>query len=238
MKNLTLVMLLFVLGACSKKIAHSSMNSLDWAGTYVGVIPDKGGAEVQSKLSLKEDLTYELAQGNAKTNGDFVWKPNGGEVTLFDGRVQRHFFVGENFIKEVNKKGKDIKEGKYVLSKSNNDLSIVEKYWKLIEINGQPVKVTEGQTEPHLILKKDDARVIGNGGCNSFNGTYELDVEKGRIKFSKMMSTLRACPDMKTEDAFNKVFGQVDNFTTDGEYLSLNKARMAPMARFKVVYLR
>jgi len=36
------------------------------------------------------------------------------------------------------------------------------------------------------------------------------------------------------------VFDVVDNYTVseDGKYLSLNRARMAPLARFEVVYLK
>jgi hypothetical protein len=30
----------------------------------------------------------------------------------------------------------------------------------------------------------------------------------------------------------------VDNYATDGKSLSLHKARMAPLARFEVVYLK
>jgi heat shock protein HslJ len=47
-----------------------------------------------------------------------------------------------------------------------------------------------------------------------------------------------ACPDMKEEDAFKKVLEQVDNFTVSGDNLSLNKAKMAPLATFRAVYLK
>ncbi|MDT4868295.1 META domain protein [compost metagenome] len=115
---------------------------------------------------------------------------------------------------------------------------IREKYWKLTELNGKPVSVREGGREPHLILKEEGGRVIGNGGCNGFNGAYEFNEATLRIRFSKVAATMMACMEDNVEDEFFKVLGEVDNFTTDGKFLSLNKARMAPLARFEVVYLK
>jgi hypothetical protein len=43
-----------------------------------------------------------------------------------------------------------------------------------------------------------------------------------------------ACPD-DLEQEFLQVISEADNLSTDGKYLSLNKARMAPLARFVVV---
>lgn len=37
------------------------------------------------------------------------------------------------------------------------------------------------------------------------------------------------------EQKFIQVLDQADNLSTDGETLSLNKARMAPLARFQAV---
>jgi hypothetical protein len=46
-----------------------------------------------------------------------------------------------------------------------------------------------------------------------------------------VMSTLMACEEgMETEQALNEVLGMVDNYTLNGELLSLNRARMAPLA--------
>jgi len=46
---------------------------------------------------------------------------------------------------------------------------------------------------------------------------------------------LMACPDQNLEKELLNVLGEADNLSTDGEYLSLNKARMAPLARFELV---
>ena len=117
---------------------------------------------------------------------------------------------------------------------------ITEKYWKLIEINGNPVVANElSGREPHIVLKDEDRRLTGTGGCNQFIGTYELG-QGARITFSKVATTQMACPNMETEIAMARVFEAVDNYTlsADGKYLSLNKARMAPLARFELVCLK
>ena len=55
----------------------------------------------------------------------------------------------------------------------------------------------------------------------------------GRIAFSGIAATLRACPDMETESQFFEVLGMTDNYAIAGMRLSLHKARMAPLARFE-----
>lgn len=116
---------------------------------------------------------------------------------------------------------------------------IVEKYWKLIEIRGQKVTAENfAAKEPHLILKSADNRVTGNGGCNSFFGTYELQGNINRISFSKIGSTKMACMKPTVENEFLNVLETVDNYTVKNDTLQLNKARMAPMAKFVAVYLK
>jgi heat shock protein HslJ len=68
-------------------------------------------------------------------------------------------------------------------------------------------------------------------------GTYELQ-PGNRIRFTKMAGTLMACQNMEIEDQLRKVLEMADNYNLDGDKLVLNKARMAPLARFEAVYLR
>lgn len=111
-------------------------------------------------------------------------------------------------------------------------------YWKLIELNGQPVAMAENQSrEQHMILQSGDGTVKGHGGCNGFGGNYELK-PGDRIKFSKIVSTMMACDNTETENRFFKVLETADNYNLVNDTLVLNKARMAPLARFKAVYLK
>lgn len=114
---------------------------------------------------------------------------------------------------------------------------ITEKYWKLVELNGQPVPRME--REPSLTLRMDGARVTGFGGCNTFAGSYVLDAAASRIRFHQIAMTERACvTGGETERAFLEVLRNADNYSQQGDRLSLNRARMAPLARFEAVYLR
>ena len=50
---------------------------------------------------------------------------------------------------------------------------------------------------------------------------------------------MMACPDRReTEAAFMDMLRSIDNFSISDETLSLNRARMAPLARFEAVYIR
>lgn len=138
---------------------------------------------------------------------------------------------------EVNykiwKAGKKMKSA--TTSKSNAtssvNSSIENKRWKLIELNGKPV---EGNAETHyLILHTDNHRIEAKAGCNIIIAEYDLKNEF-QLSFEKGATTMMACPD-NLEDEFLEVLNTIDNFTTDGTYLSLNKARMAPLARFELV---
>ena len=117
--------------------------------------------------------------------------------------------------------------------------TITGKYWKLIELNGKPVVLDESfKREPFFILRTEERRVNGHGGCNTFSGTFEIDAAANRIKFLQMATSMMMCLNMEIEDAMKKVFEMADNYSLspDGKYLSLNRARMAPLARFEVVY--
>ena len=115
-----------------------------------------------------------------------------------------------------------------------NDLVLTDKYWKLVELNGQQISSTTTSKEPHIIFKSEENIVAGNGGCNSFHGSFELK-EGGRITLSKLASTQMACLDMDVEDRFLKVLETVDNYNLTASTLVLNRARMAPLARFELV---
>ncbi|MCH5718386.1 META domain-containing protein [Niabella hibiscisoli] len=112
--------------------------------------------------------------------------------------------------------------------------SITGKKWKLIELNGQPVADRINDKEPFIEFNDTNKRYTASGGCNGLGGTYTV-TDKGRITFSQGMSTMMACENMMVENQLKEVFGKADNFTVNNNVLSLNKARMAPLARFQVV---
>lgn len=114
--------------------------------------------------------------------------------------------------------------------------TITDVKWKLIELMGQPVADSVNGKEPFIMFKNEDSSYAANGGCNGLGGKFELNEQTLRITFKQGMSTMMACPDMTVENGLKQVFTDADNYTLSGDsILSLNKARMAPLARFRKI---
>ena len=227
--------------------AHNSRNSLAWAGTYRGVLPCADCPGIETTVTLRADGTYSarsryLGEDGPTTasEGRFTWSDDGGTVSL-TGEEPARYRVGENRLIRLNLDGSAIEGAlaeNYVLTKvdgtSENGAAatpLVGTHWTLVELRGQPV--AELEREPYLILGAD-GRASGFGGCNSFGGGYTLDEERLRISFGQMVSTLKACPTgMDVERTLHDVLAQVDNYSLAGDRLSLNRARMAPLAVFE-----
>lgn len=229
--------------------AHSSQNSLDWAGLYMGTLPCADCQGIETELRLLSNQQYELSTrylGKSDKNlfqkGVFEWSSDGRTISLLlpDGKILQTYQVGENRLFHLDAQGKRV-EGeqapRYELNKTPNDTQLEERYWKLIELKGQAITVSERQPkEAHLILKKESGRIIGHTGCNSLNGKYLLQ-SGNRLKFSSMATTRMACETVRYESALLEVLERADNYAIKGDTLSLNKARMSPLAKFVAVYL-
>lgn len=111
---------------------------------------------------------------------------------------------------------------------------LTDRRWKLVELAGKPVADKVNGKEPFVLFQKNDNRYSATGGCNGLGGTFAL-LANGKIQFTQGMSTMMACDQMEIENGLKEVFSTADNYTISGDNLSLNKARMAPLARFKAV---
>lgn len=225
--------------------AHSSRNALDWAGTYKGVLPCADCEGIETIVTLGGDGAYStrsryLGKGDGNsfsTQGRFTWDDRGGSI-LLSGDQPARYLVGENRLIRLAQDGSRITGAladHYVLVKM--DESITEKYWKLVELHGKPVPALD--REPHFILSAQDNRISGYAGCNGFGGSYTLDEKTSRIRFGQMASTMMACDKgMDVERGFHDVLRQADNYSLNGDSMTLNRGRMAPLARFEAVYLQ
>lgn len=108
--------------------------------------------------------------------------------------------------------------------------------WRLTELMGKTIPAAaEPMNNITLKLNKADSRVSGFSGCNTYSGGFSSSAPL-RISFAQMISTMKACPvNMDLESEYLKMLSDVDNYTINGNVLSLNKARMAPLARFESV---
>ena len=223
--------------------AHNSQNSLDWNGTYQGVIPCADCEGIKTSITLSNQgkftriRTYLGKEESRRVDeGTFDWDENGSRITLkpTDGESQM-YQVGENMLFHLDQGGNRISgelADKYTLMKNRSDQRLEDKKWILTELMGQEIIFGEGQKEAFLIFNSESGRVSGNNSCNVLAGSYQLK-EGGRIEIGQMAATLMACPDMEIAEQLGKVLGQADNYTIAEGFLSLNKARMAPLAQFR-----
>lgn len=94
--------------------AHNARNSLDWAGSYQGMLPCADCEAINTTLTLYSDGRYQLQQlyvGKSTQpfiqQGQFSWNPAGSTV-LLDGEMPQQFFVGENQLFMLDQQGNRI----------------------------------------------------------------------------------------------------------------------------------
>jgi len=227
----------------------NSRTSLDWPGIYTGTLPCADCEGINVNLQIAANLSYTLrskylgkSDSVYTSGGTFRCHEEGNKLTLMPSdkaATQSTYFVGENTLTQLDANAQKITGAlaeKYILRKTYP--LIAEKYWKLTELHGRPIPPTgEDLKEAHVIFRFEGSIVRGNGGCNSFSGTFELG-DGNRITISKLAVTQMACPAMDTESEFLKVLGTADNYYMRGDTLILNKAKMAPLARFEAVYFK
>jgi putative lipoprotein len=74
------------------------------------------------------------------------------------------------------------------------DAELLNTYWRILSLAGDPVTVIAGKREPHVILRSADGRANWSAtvGCNGLAGT--LTVTGEGIAFGSGASTRMACP--------------------------------------------
>ena len=230
-------------------VGDNSQTSLDWEGVYTGTLPCADCEGILTTLTLDKNLNYKRATtylGKTITphieTGKFTWDKGG--VTIYlqnaDKSGPSRYLVGENHLKQLDMEGKIITGNMADLYQLHKELSgyidheLVGKKWKLVEMNGREVTNAVGDRDYFIQLDNEENRMYGFAGCNNFFGNYELK-EGLRVKFSEIGSTMMACPNMNTEKELFQILETVDNYRVYKNFLELNKARMAPMARFELV---
>lgn len=223
---------------------HTSYNSLDWAGVYSGVLPCVDCESTRAVMKLNNDNTYVYEwlyvgkeDGYYQQKGAFKWNEDGNSITLLDveeSTIPTVFAVGENRIMQQSDfNGRPVRNdlaNMYVMEKFDNDL--LEIKWKLVELNGKPLP-SGLNSQPFLQLSALSPNFSGNGSCNQFFGTYNLQ-DANVIHFFDIGSTKMACPGMDTEKDFFDALRQTDNYTIREGKLILNNGQQA-VARFEAM---
>jgi heat shock protein HslJ len=121
-------------------------------------------------------------------------------------------------------------------SEGGKTVPLTGTYWKLTDLYGEPVQIkSAGAAEPYLMFRAGENSISGNGGCNTFRGTYELK-QDCRIRFSGMVLTRKMCPDAgDTEDLLMHAFDRVRSCVPAGDTLILYGEGTEALARFVAV---
>lgn len=228
-------------------IGDNSEVSVDWAGTYVGVLPCADCPGIRTVVSLTQEgkytlMTRYLERGDEVyiDEGTFAWDPTGSRITLSGkDNDNRQFLVGENRLFHLDGDGNRITgeiAEHFILDKMGQEIRDI--YWELVEINGKSLAGVKLMREPYLRLHTEDHRAEANGGCNGMGGTYELNEENNRLRFSQLISTKMACENMEIEQQLADVLQRTDSYGLANDTLQLFRARMAPLAKFKAVYIK
>ncbi len=225
---------------------HTSRNALDWAGTYSGVLPCASCEGIETELKIKDDNTYSLTTSylgeddpmTETIEGSFEWLEEGNTIKLDgieEGSRSPFFKIEENRVRYLDLEGNVVEgelESYYILSKEGNPM-VEDKKWQLVELNGKEIEGSNPENY-FIIFNSEDGRANAKANCNSLGFTYKIKNEF-RIELQQGMSTMMACPDGNIELEFLEVLNNVDNLSTDGTNMTLNKARMAPLAKFILV---
>ncbi|WP_347049608.1 META domain-containing protein [Flavobacterium olei] len=105
--------------------------------------------------------------------------------------------------------------GKYLTDYRLHDI------WVLEELNGYKVFITDFQKEfPRVEINSAENRFSGFGGCNSMTG--QIFFEKDVLRFSKVVSTLMACPQGNKEGEFLKALQAATTYSIGDNRLTLS----------------
>ena len=113
-------------------------------------------------------------------------------------------------------------------------VDLFDKEWKLKELNGQAIVLdTTFKREPQMVFQKEGGKLTGNGGCNSFSGTYQLKGDNG-IELSEGVATMMACPNLKIEGEFFAALKLVKSYRIENSSLLLESDKKGVLAKLEL----
>lgn len=140
------ILLLLLLVGCQKQAAkknevdaekHNAKNSLDYVGTYKGILPCADCQGLETEIAINENNTYTIKtkyQGKGDKvylqKGTFSWNSKGTIIILKDVKnAPNQYFVGENTLTQLDMSGQKNKGSladEYILSKQPTDTTAIE----------------------------------------------------------------------------------------------------------------
>ncbi len=91
---------------------HNEDNTLDWSGTYLGMLPCADCPGIHVSITLHQDSTYEIEQTYQDrdtpplaSEGNFIWNESKDTITLTNEDVPNQYFVGEDVLMKLDMHG-------------------------------------------------------------------------------------------------------------------------------------
>ena len=112
-------------------------------------------------------------------------------------------------------------------------------YWKLVELSGAKVLVSDRVQEPHLNFSASELRVSGSSGCNRLMGGFEH--QGVGLKFGPLAGTRMACLEPAMAKQEQQIFAQLQQVRSHrihGDNMSLLDATGQVLLKFQSVMLR
>lgn len=107
--------------------------------------------------------------------------------------------------------------------------------WQLVTIDGSRIATSTGNQIPYLEFDLTKKTISGNGGCNSYGGSYDL--KDNNISFTNIFHTEMACDALDTEVLFFQKFSEVKTFVSKPDILQLLDASGNIVLELKAVKL-
>jgi heat shock protein HslJ len=102
-----------------------------------------------------------------------------------------------------------------VLEKTRDPKININDIWAVTAIQGEPVDMHQKrQKDPLIEISLSAMSVMGNDGCNNFNGTISKFGD-GVVEFGPIAVTRKMCLDMSVPNKFNSAIQQVRKYRLD-----------------------
>ncbi|MFV0530521.1 MAG: DUF4377 domain-containing protein [Flavobacteriales bacterium] len=120
-----------------------------------------------------------------------------------------------------------------VLKKEADKKAQVNNTWKLIQIDGKDISVSDEKGRPQLEINLTQRKITGKGVCNNMLGELKnLTAEK--IEFGAIGVTRKMCiHNMDLEDQYTKTLGNTAQYTIKKDQLILKDNTGKEILRFK-----
>jgi len=201
LKQTLLLILLLMLSSCS-----TNKNSIYWVNSLKSPC-DSGAGKMQCLLITKND-TFENANWNyfySPIEG-FNFKPGYFQkIEVKETHMDKDKVIadGSSIHYSLIKILEEVKDERFGI----NDIWVVEK------INRNAI--TGNSNLPQLEIHLAKMQVLGNDGCNNYNGAIE-ELTATKIKIGDLLSTRKMCPNMEMVNQYNKALTKTISYKKEG----------------------